>query len=216
MGDDEAGFTLLEMALTLVVMAVLVSLGVGLQLGATQADQAAVQRARLSQAHEAVLAFALALKRLPCPDLTGSGAESLAADGVDCAGTVGWLPYVSLALQRPNGQAGNTRMRYGVYSGAAAAGGTSGALEAFASAIALAASSAPDTQYPYVPGAQGCGVAKFNPAFALATTGAAAAAVPGNLCFAAGQGTQAVQVDVESLTDLQAQLRQNEASSGAQ
>lgn len=64
-------------------------------------------------ARQAVRAFVLKNKRLPCPDLSGNGNGAREGNAGACpAGAqVGWLPYESLGLLRPDRDA---RIRYAV------------------------------------------------------------------------------------------------------
>ncbi|KDB73617.1 prepilin-type cleavage/methylation N-terminal domain protein, partial [Bordetella bronchiseptica CA90 BB1334] len=90
------GYTLLEVAIALAVVGLL---GAGLY-GAQQAlynhgSQGQAQ-AEAERARQAVLAYALRMQRLPCPDTAGNGWASQ-ADG-QCARASGWLPYETLGL----------------------------------------------------------------------------------------------------------------------
>ncbi|AOB25415.1 type II secretion system protein [Bordetella bronchiseptica] len=90
------GYTLLEVAIALAVVGLL---GAGLY-GAQQAlyshgSQGQAQ-AEAERARQAVLAYALRMQRLPCPDTAGNGWASH-ADG-QCTQASGWLPYETLGL----------------------------------------------------------------------------------------------------------------------
>jgi prepilin-type N-terminal cleavage/methylation domain-containing protein len=213
---NETGFTLLEMAIVLMVVALLVAMGIQLQKSGIQANQAAVQRAQLRQAHAFLVQHALLGFRLPCPDVTGSGVESVQADQVHCQANLGWLPYITLGLQMPNGQGGDTVMRYGVYRGATDVAMTLGGVDSptkaknFADSLSQAMLNPPTIAYPYVPTHSDCSNAKLNPAFALAL-GAQTLTEGWRNCFMSGQ---AIQVDVESLSDLQTQIVDIERRSG--
>ncbi|MFJ0785432.1 prepilin-type N-terminal cleavage/methylation domain-containing protein, partial [Bordetella bronchiseptica] len=92
----QQGYTLLEVAIALAVVGLL---GAGLY-GAQQAlyshgSQGQAQ-AEAERARQAVLAYALRMQRLPCPDTTGNGWASH-ADG-QCSQASGWLPYETLGL----------------------------------------------------------------------------------------------------------------------
>jgi prepilin-type N-terminal cleavage/methylation domain-containing protein len=102
------GFSLIELAIGLVIVATLLSaLLVPL---ATQMDQrrtAETQRA-LEAARDALVGFAIANGRLPCPAVDAtSGAETFATGGSatngNCATTTGFLPAVALGLDGVNG-----------------------------------------------------------------------------------------------------------------
>lgn len=104
---DTSGFTLLEMALALFVMAlVLGSLMVPLQ---TQIESRKIEESQriLQQAREALLAYASAYGYFPCPaDATSNGQEPSA--GVDhstgaCPAYSGFLPAALLSLAPVDG-----------------------------------------------------------------------------------------------------------------
>ena len=87
-----AGFTLVELAVVIVIISVL--LGVVLTPLATrmQMQQVRDQQRALDDIRDALLGFAQSQGRLPCTDTTGDGLE----DGA-CA-TVGELPYATLGI----------------------------------------------------------------------------------------------------------------------
>ncbi|MET0217654.1 MAG: prepilin-type N-terminal cleavage/methylation domain-containing protein [Burkholderiales bacterium] len=94
------GFTLVEMAVVLVVVAlVLGSLLVPL---ASQVEQRRIDNTAqtLEQARDALLAFAAARGRLPCPAGTANGQEVLTTNAAagDCANFWGYLPAATLGL----------------------------------------------------------------------------------------------------------------------
>ncbi|CAN5857100.1 hypothetical protein BH20PSE1_BH20PSE1_03300 [soil metagenome] len=113
----EAGFTLIEIAIALVVLGLLVAGLLGPM--STRVEQAERERTRamLEEIKEALYGFAIAQGRLPCPDSDGSdnGRENF-TDGVctgDPAGEpVGNLPWVDLAV--PEEDAWGRRFRYRV------------------------------------------------------------------------------------------------------
>lgn len=175
-----AGVTLVELA---VVLSIIGLLSVAMTAGyADYAQQSAmsVAKADAEVARQAVRAFALRNKRLPCPDLSAQGdisREGLA--GVCPAGAqVGWLPYESLGLTRPDRSA---RLRYAVsrdstadlVAPAAAASGDLDGTTRFRSALAAAARLPESTARPFLTGSgtsaspEDCAVVQSNPAFAL-------------------------------------------------
>ncbi len=178
----EAGVTIVELA---VVLAILGLIGVGVTAGYSEAARIRASndaRADAESARQAIRAFVLRNKRLPCPDVTPNG---LGAREGDAAGTcpagaqIGWLPYESLGLTPPEGK---DRMRYAVgrAGGAdlvapAALPGTpdldrTGRLRA---ALGGAARLTPTTTRPFLTGAgspaspENCTQVQSNPAFAL-------------------------------------------------
>lgn len=96
------GFTLVEMAIVLAVIALL--LGSGLTLLSIQQEQSRIEdsKSMLYDAQEALLGYAIANGRLPCPaTISSNGAESPsnASTGVACTTPLnGYLPAVTLGL----------------------------------------------------------------------------------------------------------------------
>lgn len=97
------GFTLVELAVSLTIIALL--LGMLVIPLATQFDQQKIAetRAQLEQIREAVLGFAIATGRLPCPATPGTpttvaGAGQENKPGAACALTEGVLPWLSLGV----------------------------------------------------------------------------------------------------------------------
>lgn len=122
----QAGFSLIELAIGLVIVATLLaSLIVPL---VTQLDQKRTSEAQrqLEQAREALIGFAAANNRLPCPATGATGNESFAAGGNAttgaCAASTGFLPGVTLGMSPLDAQgfyvdafaSDRNRMRYAV------------------------------------------------------------------------------------------------------
>jgi type II secretory pathway pseudopilin PulG len=136
-----AGFALLEVWVALVVLAVLLS-GLALPLAAqVQMRRQEELRRQMEEARDAVMGFAAAQGRLPCPAVDGSGGAESFAPGADastgeCADFYGgFLPAASLGLagvdadgfaRDPWGSPRN-RLRYAVF-GAASVNGTANPL----------------------------------------------------------------------------------------
>jgi type II secretory pathway pseudopilin PulG len=130
------GFSLLETGIVLVVLAIMLTT-LALPLAAqVQLRRQAELRHQLGEARDALLGFAAAQGRLPCPaTATSNGAEAFAA-GADastgeCASFYGgYLPAASLGLmpldaegfQRDPWETPSNRMRYAVYGGEATNG----------------------------------------------------------------------------------------------
>jgi prepilin-type N-terminal cleavage/methylation domain-containing protein len=128
-----------QQAFTLVELAVVLAL-IGLLLGSlmytlsAQTDQRAREQTQrtLEQAREAVLGFAIANGRLPCPASSASnGIEAPAGGAVDCTNyNDGFLPAVTLGFQ-PTDSSGyaidawNNRIRYAVSRNIQSCSGTS-------------------------------------------------------------------------------------------
>lgn len=99
------GFTLAEMAVVLVIVALLIA-GMLLPLSAQQDIRARQENEKiLKDIQEALLGFAAANKRLPCADTDGDGSE-------DCSSSEGDLPYITLGIGR--GDYYGWRIRYRV------------------------------------------------------------------------------------------------------
>jgi len=124
----QKGFTLTEMAVVLVIVALLVG-GMMMPLSAQQdARNAGIARQSLQTVEEALLGFLVANDRLPCPATADSlGQEKFASDGSAANGkcetfTSGFLPAVNLGITPTDDQgfaldAWNNRIRYVVFSG---------------------------------------------------------------------------------------------------
>ncbi len=128
-GPSQAGFSLVEMAIVLLIVSLLLG---GLLMPLTaQVEQrrAADTQRRLDQAREALIGFAIANGRLPCPATAAShGAEDPAGGGA-CTTHDGFLPAATLGLTQvdDSGYAldgWNSRVRYAVTAKADAGGNT--------------------------------------------------------------------------------------------
>jgi prepilin-type N-terminal cleavage/methylation domain-containing protein len=98
MKGAECGFTLIEVAISLVILG-LVLTGLVVSL-AQQLQQSYLvnTRSTLDQANQALTAFVTANGRLPCPATVGSnGLEATTAPG-QCTAAAGFLPAVTLGL----------------------------------------------------------------------------------------------------------------------
>jgi len=117
------GFTLVELAIVLVIVALLTS---GLLMGITaqraSADNSDAQR-QLDYIREALIGFAMANGRLPCPanltiaTIAGAGSEELACSPLDCSTSdrvcsqeYGSIPWNTLGL--PETDPWNSRFTY--------------------------------------------------------------------------------------------------------
>ncbi len=101
------GFTLIEMAVALAVMAALVGVGIQALRVQTQRAFAAEARFAMEEARTALFGFAAVNSRLPCPDSDGDGLENLTAGVCDVfsdATKPRWLPYHDLGLALPPGE----------------------------------------------------------------------------------------------------------------
>lgn len=97
----QSGFTLIEMAVVLVIVGLLLG-GMLMPLASQmETDRRKETSATLESIREALIGFAIINGRLPCPDTNGDG---LPGPGVCNTGAnqrnVGGLPYVTLGLSR--------------------------------------------------------------------------------------------------------------------
>ncbi|TWI06218.1 prepilin-type N-terminal cleavage/methylation domain-containing protein [Luteimonas cucumeris] len=100
----QRGFSLVELAVVLVVLGLVTLLLVRFLGTAAHEQREVASRSLLTRADDALLAYAMVNSRLPCPDSDGGGIEDCAA------GQVGRLPYKTLGLPDANAR----RIRYGV------------------------------------------------------------------------------------------------------
>jgi prepilin-type N-terminal cleavage/methylation domain-containing protein len=99
-----AGFSLVELAVVLTIVALLVG-GLLMPLSAQyDARGAADTRRQLQEAREALIGFALAKGHLPCPaDAASNGEEAGGRSGGLCNKRVGLLPWAALGTARLDG-----------------------------------------------------------------------------------------------------------------
>ncbi|MHB1054242.1 MAG: type II secretion system protein [Thiobacillus sp.] len=114
----QRGFTLIEMAIVLVIVTILIG-GLAMPLSAQiQARRIAETKKVLEEARDAILGYAMShavtgnpdRPYLPCPDTDGDGRENRNGDG--CTGADGWFPWVDLGTA-PQDAWGN-RLHYSV------------------------------------------------------------------------------------------------------
>ena len=129
----QRAFSLVEMAVVLAIVGLL--LAMGMYTLSAQSEQRAREdtQQRLEQAREALLGFAVANGRLPCPasgSATGVEADSPAGSGSCTNAYNGFLPAITLGLQPVDGDgfaldAWNNRIRYAVAQNISGCAGTS-------------------------------------------------------------------------------------------
>ena len=113
-----SGFTLVEMAIVLVILGFVLS-ALLLPLRAQREQAAQIQTNNtLALAKQALLGFAQARGRLPCPATAASGVEAAPIAGI-CNPQVGDFPAITLGIQPVNAQgfvedAWNNRIKYAV------------------------------------------------------------------------------------------------------
>ena len=116
----QRGFTLIELAIVLVIVTILIG-GLAVPLSAQiQARRIAETQKTLEEAREAILGFAMTTpattptkRRLPCPDTDGNGTQNLDGSG-NCVASNGLLPWVDLGTAAQD--AWGNRLRYAVTS----------------------------------------------------------------------------------------------------
>jgi|SRR5450631_299367 len=98
MRQHARGFTLIEVAISMVILG-LVLTGLVVALSQQMQQRHLIDtRTTLQQANEALITFVVANARLPCPAVAASkGLESLIGPGV-CTAAAGFLPAVTLGL----------------------------------------------------------------------------------------------------------------------
>ena len=117
----EEGFSLIEMAVVVVIMSLLLGGLLGPLAAQQDAQKTAETRRLLEEVREGLLGFAAVQGRLPCPDrlADGDGLEDPREDGADppedgCGGGEygGWVPWVTLGVSPRD--AWGRRLRYRV------------------------------------------------------------------------------------------------------
>lgn len=104
----QRGFTLIEVAIVLVIVGLL--LGGGIASISTQTTNAKYSKTQsaLNNAQEALIGYVVSQRRLPCPDTTnyvagtdGDGLEDVdsCASGSKIATVEGWLPFATLGIE---------------------------------------------------------------------------------------------------------------------
>jgi len=101
-GRYQAGFSLIELAIVLVIIGLLIGGGVVVLQTATERQKRGEQNRQLQEIREALYGFALADGRLPCPSAISSadGEETLNASNDACAEVTGRLPWADLGVGR--------------------------------------------------------------------------------------------------------------------
>ncbi len=114
----QRGFTLIEMAIVLVIITFLIS-GLIMPLAAqVQARRIAETKRTLEEAQAAIIGFAMSHSipaipgrpYLPCPDINGDGLEDRSGDA--CTQADGWLPWADLGTASQD--AWGNRLHYSV------------------------------------------------------------------------------------------------------
>lgn len=115
----QTGFTLIEMALALLIMGLVVGGGLNLMSSQMESQKLKETQAILEEAKNALIGFAVANKRLPCPaSATSLGQESFAVGGDKNNGLCsnfynGFLPAAALGLS-PTDEQGYATDAWGI------------------------------------------------------------------------------------------------------
>jgi len=132
----QRGFTLVELAIVLVIVALLAGgMLVSLSTSRDMANEKETQK-QLASINEALLGYAAAQQRLPCPAVVATtGIESPAGGGVCTTSFTGFLPAITLGITPTNAQgyaidAWGNPVRYAVTNANANAFTTTGGLKA--------------------------------------------------------------------------------------
>lgn len=107
------GFTLVELTVVVVIVAMLLSLGLGALNAQLLSANYTQTKSRQTLIKDALTAYLGANKRLPCPDIpnnTNGGADASQVTGLEdraggvatgaCSGSIGVVPYATLGLSR--------------------------------------------------------------------------------------------------------------------
>ena len=122
-----AGFSLIELAIVLVAAGLLVSSLLVPLAAQTEARKVAATRRTLNDARDAMLGFAIAFGRLPCPARESDRGIEAGGGGGPCTGgghgaATGYIPAITLSLSPSDDQgylldAWGGRLRYAVSAG---------------------------------------------------------------------------------------------------
>ncbi len=98
------GFTLVEMAVVLLILGLLVAGAIGPLETQLEARDRAAALTLLERARDALYGYAVTYGRLPCPDTDGDGRPNPAFDPANkltatCTGATGFLPWVELGVE---------------------------------------------------------------------------------------------------------------------
>ena len=103
------GFSLVEMAIVLVIVMSILTLGLGALSSVVTSSSISETKARQTHIKDALIAYLGANKRLPCPDIpnnTNGAADSSGVSGNEdalagaCVSTFGVVPFTTLGLSR--------------------------------------------------------------------------------------------------------------------
>jgi prepilin-type N-terminal cleavage/methylation domain-containing protein len=115
----ESGFTLIELAVVIVIVGIIISIMATVLPSLIQSAKIKKTQAILEKMDYSLEGYIVANGRCPCPDTDGDGIENRipgASPPTDdtCSSYVGDIPFVTLGLSSGNDAWGN-RLKYGVY-----------------------------------------------------------------------------------------------------
>ena len=93
------GFTLIEVAIVMLILAVLISAAILPLRGQRQTANINTARDDIEAIEEALYGFAIANGRLPCPTQPGVGGVEQPAGGICVNGSIGFVPSTTLGLK---------------------------------------------------------------------------------------------------------------------
>ncbi len=93
------GFSLLELALILVVLGVMMALGVGVLSSVVKNNKMKETESILEEVREALIGYLLSNGRLPCPDSNGDGQEDFSSGSCTCDWPDCFLPCVTINVR---------------------------------------------------------------------------------------------------------------------
>lgn len=119
MKQNNQGFTLVEVAIALVIVGLLMAGGMSLLSSSSDVARYKATQNSLNEIKQALQGYYVLNQRLPCPDTDvinaeGFGLENPVNGGV-CTSTVGWLPHLTLGVGG-GGDAWGERFKYVVTS----------------------------------------------------------------------------------------------------
>lgn len=117
-GTNRSGFTLIEMAVVIVIVGIIVSIVASVLPSLVKSSKIKKADAILAKGEYSIEGFITANNRCPCPDTDGDGYENFTAGATPdlnvCTQYTGDLPFLTLGYSSSDDAWGNT-VKYGVY-----------------------------------------------------------------------------------------------------
>ncbi|HEV2611814.1 MAG TPA: type II secretion system protein [Noviherbaspirillum sp.] len=123
--SSKAGFTLIEMAIVVLIVSIMMTLGVATLSAQLESTAVASTKKRQEAIRDALVAYLAKNRRLPCPDNPAANAPNVAFDGIEdraaasvagppptpntttaCSSAFGVVPYATLGISRELAQDG--------------------------------------------------------------------------------------------------------------